>query len=193
MKQNLSIDKARTFKGLSGVYKITNLKTGEFYIGSGKLQIRYKRWRGDFNNKKKFPWLWENNNKLSDFEFEIIELYPVYDKDILRDLEQKHKDNLQPTLNRAEKTTGGNYSGEKNPMYGKPGSLKNKFGKEHPFYGKQKETRKSILQFDLKGNLIKEWDYTRQVRNVGLNESPIIKCCKGERKTAYGYIWKYKD
>ena len=36
MKQNLSIDKARTFKGLSGVYKITNLKTGEFYIGNSK-------------------------------------------------------------------------------------------------------------------------------------------------------------
>lgn len=51
-----------------------------------------------------------------------------------------------------------------------------------------------ILQFDDKGNIIKEWP---SIRQAGLNISntsgePIRKCLKGLQKTAYGFIWKYK-
>ena len=177
LKQNLSIDKRLKYKNLYGVYKITNIKTGDFYIGSGKLRGRYSYYRSIFN-RKDIPaksWLWENNNKLEDFEFEVIELYPVYNKDILRRLEQKHKDLLIPNLNKAEKTTGGNYSGELNPIYGKPMSR-----------------RKPILQFDLEGNLIKEWEYIMQVDISGFIHQHVNSCCKGKRKTHKGYKWKYK-
>ena len=50
---------------------------------------------------------------------------------------------------------------------------------------------KPILQFDLNGNFIREWesaiDVGREVR------SNICNCLKGNQKTALGYIWKYKE
>ena len=50
---------------------------------------------------------------------------------------------------------------------------------------------KPILQFDLNGNFIREWesaiDVGREVR------SNICMCLKGKYKQALGYIWRYKE
>lgn len=52
---------------------------------------------------------------------------------------------------------------------------------------------KSIIQFDIDGNFIKEWVSASLVeRELGILKPNICKCCKGERKSAGGYIWKYK-
>lgn len=49
-----------------------------------------------------------------------------------------------------------------------------------------------INQYDLDGNFIKQWDYVREIQKVlNVNNANIIECCKGKRKTAGGYIWKY--
>ena len=48
-----------------------------------------------------------------------------------------------------------------------------------------------ILQYDLNGNFIREWPSASDVG--GEVESLICRCLKGRRKTAYGYIWKYKE
>ena len=49
-----------------------------------------------------------------------------------------------------------------------------------------------INQYDLKGNFIKQWSYIRQVqKELGISNSNIVGCCKGKRKSAGGYIWKY--
>ena len=48
-----------------------------------------------------------------------------------------------------------------------------------------------ILQYDLDGNFIREWP---SAADVGKEASVNINhCLKGRQKTAYGYIWKYKD
>ena len=48
-----------------------------------------------------------------------------------------------------------------------------------------------ILQYDLDGNFIREWECATDVgREVCGN---ICKCLKGRTKTAYNYIWKYKE
>lgn len=65
----------------------------------------------------------------------------------------------------------------------------NKFGKDNP-------TCKPIIQCDLNGNKIKEWDSITQASSeLNISFTNIAKCCKGGkyRKTAGGYIWKYKD
>ena len=95
-------------------------------------------------------------------------------------------------------------SGEKNGMYGK-----HRFGKENPFYGKKhsKETkekiakshrgaisqhRKIVLQLNLNGDLVKEWEsMTAAASYLNKKICHICQCCKGERKKAYGFIWKY--
>ena len=54
---------------------------------------------------------------------------------------------------------------------------------------------RKILQLDKHGNLIKEWDsIIAAARSLNKPRSNISNCCRGYRyKTAYGYIWKYKD
>lgn len=55
-------------------------------------------------------------------------------------------------------------------------------------------TGDSIIQFDLEGNFIKEWISIRQagLELRGNQGESIRKCLKGNQKSAYGYIWKYK-
>jgi hypothetical protein len=51
-----------------------------------------------------------------------------------------------------------------------------------------------VLQFDLNNQFIKEWDCIKDAsRELNIIDCGISFCCKGKRKTAGGYIWKYKD
>ena len=51
--------------------------------------------------------------------------------------------------------------------------------------------KKPIMQYDLGGNFIREWQSATDVgREV---QSAIVKCLKGKANTAYGYKWKYKE
>ena len=55
----------------------------------------------------------------------------------------------------------------------------------------RKGRNKPILQYDLDGNFIREWECANDVgKEVQGN---IAHCLKGIYKTAYGYIWKYKN
>lgn len=54
---------------------------------------------------------------------------------------------------------------------------------------------KPIIQLDPQGNFIQEWPSIRQAgfSLVGNQGESIRKCLKGMQKTAYGFIWKYKN
>ena len=55
-------------------------------------------------------------------------------------------------------------------------------------------SQKRVKQFDLKGNYIQTFEYiTEAERKLKINASSISSVCKGKRKTAGGYIWKYAD
>jgi len=51
---------------------------------------------------------------------------------------------------------------------------------------------KTVLQYDLEGNLIKEWPegpvYVQKVTGI-----EVARCCRGLMKTSKGFIWRYKD
>lgn len=52
-----------------------------------------------------------------------------------------------------------------------------------------------ILQYDLAGNFIREWNINVQriVEKLKLSgNKSLYACLRGEGKTAYGYIWRYK-
>ena len=67
--------------------------------------------------------------------------------------------------------------------YGRVRSL----GKLHP-------NSKPIYQFSIDGKFIKMWDCTREVeRKLGYRNSNICSCALGRHKTAYGYVWRYKE
>ena len=55
---------------------------------------------------------------------------------------------------------------------------------------------KSVLKIDtMTNNIVCEYASASEAgRDVGLfNSSKIVECCKGYRKSAAGYIWKYKE
>lgn len=58
---------------------------------------------------------------------------------------------------------------------------------EHP------NKRKKVVQYDLNMNYIQTFDsITLAASAVNGATANISKCCKGERKTAYGFIWMYE-
>ena len=71
--------------------------------------------------------------------------------------------------------------------------------KENMNYGSRtersaKKLSKVVLQFTLDNILVKEYPSTKQVeRELGFAQGNISNCCKGKLKTAYNYIWKYKE
>ena len=72
------------------------------------------------------------------------------------------------------------FAGEKNPMYGRRGSL-------HP-------SATPVQQFTLDGIFVQEFlSTTEAAQAMGLhNGAHITECCKNKRKKCAGYVWKYK-
>ena len=62
-------------------------------------------------------------------------------------------------------------------------------------YGTHNERiRKPVLQFSKTGEFIKKWESAIQIKNeLGFDNSEIGKCCRGERKLRYGFIWRYEE
>lgn len=55
-------------------------------------------------------------------------------------------------------------------------------------------SKRSVEQYDLNGVFIEGYKSIHDAhRKTGANVSDICLCCKGVRRTAKGYIWKYKN
>lgn len=59
----------------------------------------------------------------------------------------------------------------------------------------KEKTSRAVLQYDLKGNFIKEYNSLSEASVCCNIKSPgnITECCKGKYKQAGGFIWKYKE
>ena len=51
---------------------------------------------------------------------------------------------------------------------------------------------KPVLQFTLDGEFVREWPSIHEVGRNGFAQGNVSACCRGEYKTAYGYVWRYK-
>lgn len=51
---------------------------------------------------------------------------------------------------------------------------------------------KRVEQYTKDGVFIREWPSCKEiVRQLGYLQGTVSSCCRGERKSAYGYIWRY--
>jgi predicted hydrocarbon binding protein len=65
----------------------------------------------------------------------------------------------------------------------------------------KRKQAKTVIQYDLNGNFIKEWEskgqaalWIKEQTNKTSNLTSQIKdCILGRQKTAFGYKWKYKQ
>ena len=57
-----------------------------------------------------------------------------------------------------------------------------------------KSTSIPILQFSKDGTFIKDWPSISEAeRQLGIARTHICQCCKCHRKSAGGFVWKYKE
>ena len=53
-------------------------------------------------------------------------------------------------------------------------------------------SEKSVVQLTMSGEFVREWVCSRDVfLETGMSDWSISECCRGNRKTAYGYKWQY--
>lgn len=57
----------------------------------------------------------------------------------------------------------------------------------------RKDISKVVYQYSLEGELINIYPSTQELRRLGFNQGNIASCCRGERKSHKGYIWKYEN
>ena len=96
---------------------------------------------------------------------------------------QKHSDESKKKM--SEQRKGKHYSSRtefKKGMIPWAKGLKGKFGK-------------SVIQYDVDGNFIKEWPNVYSVVQYfgGKSQSCLRQCCKRNRKRYKGFIWRFKE
>ena len=53
---------------------------------------------------------------------------------------------------------------------------------------------KPVNQISITGEIVKTWASSREVmRELGWSDWSISECCRGNRKTAYGFRWQYAN
>lgn len=58
----------------------------------------------------------------------------------------------------------------------------------------KKAVSEGVNQYDLSGNFIALYSSQKEAaKQTGICGSNIMRCCKGERRQAGGYIWRYAD
>jgi group I intron endonuclease len=126
----------------------------------------------------------EKRTKLSEDTIIKMSLASMGNKNFLG---KKHSQETKDKISRAHK--GKRYSKEVNLSKGRKGiipPLKGKFSKDNPL-------SKPIIQLNLDGSFVKEWDCLMDVkRNLKLNICNINSCLKGKLKTSNGFKWIYK-
>jgi hypothetical protein len=150
-------------KPLEGViYITTNLINGKKYIGSDSNNDKY--YYGSGVNLK----LAIKKYGKSNFKKDILCYCPL---DKLREMEEYycHYYNVEKSQLFYNCTNKG------------LGSIK----------GIPHKRNKKVLQYDLQGNFLQEWDSYTDVCSK-LNIKTLGSALKGEQKTAGGFIWKYK-
>lgn len=101
-----------------------------------------------------------------------------------KNLGKKRSKEFKNNLSNSRKGSG-------NPMYGKTCSKEHKEKTSKSMINK---TGKVILQFDLDSKLVNEYPSAHEIeRQLGYKFGVIARVCRGERKTAYNFVWKYKD
>jgi group I intron endonuclease len=196
------------------LYKITNKLNGKYYIGVHTGDIFKDNYWGSGTIIKESI---EKHGK-ENFEREVIkqlnnkkEIYKL-ESEIVNEEFVKN----QQTYNVAFGGTGGNLGtivnkkisdqmkGDKHMYYGKKRPEHTKWlldnspmrGKTHSDETKHKirnsvPNSKKVIQYSKNGDFIREWDTTNQAaKELGIGH--VHTAAKGLRKTAGGFIWKYK-
>lgn len=167
---------------IPAVYVIKSTTNGKMYIGSScNLRRRIRDHlrnleRGTHKNKH----LQSAFNKYGGDTFEVETLdFPIRDR--LYDVEQFYLDKFDPN----DRSIGFNRSHDARYLNMDTVSLNR---------GLPAWNRKGVVQMDMNGVALAEFNSMREAAfSIGKSHGNISLVCSGVRKSAYGYLWKYKE
>lgn len=196
-----------------GIYAIVNTLNGKKYIGS--THNLKKRYRQHFNELRQNIHvnihLQRAFNKYGRDKFEFWILEHCDDVlDTLLMLEQKYidSDGDYNICKVAGSTTGITYTGhpiseahrkivaEANRRRVWTKESRRKLAESIRNTEYNAKLRKAIVQMDLNGEVVKEYDSIMAAANaMGFENKRVCikRCCQGKQKTAYGFKWKFKN
>lgn len=68
-----------------------------------------------------------------------------------------------------------------------------KYNNNYKKYNRGKKNKNKINQFDLEGNLIKQWNSLKEIKNnTNYSYYGIFNCLHDRQKTSNYFIWKYE-
>ena len=178
------------------VYQHRNLKNGKSYIGMTSQNPK-KRWNNGWgyqNNSKMWNDI-QNSDWNKDWKHNVIGQFE--DKQEALNLEEMFI-RLFDSINEGYNTStygSGNYERTEEQ---KRKMSESHIGKHFSEESKRKISQSmgvnGILQFSKEGELIAEYPSIAEAgRQTGCKNQSICDCCKGKRKSAGGYIWRYKE
>lgn len=164
---------------ISGIYKITY--KNRYYIGSSNnIKNRWYHHRYTLKQKThRSPILQSIYDKhgINVFTFELVEECP---KDNLLKREQYWIDKLKPTLNSSK-------------IAGKP-PIKSKEQIKRQSDNLRKLLSKTVYQYTLDGQLIKEWLNAKEAAKFyNIHHSAINRCAQGKVKSSNKFQWSYTN
>jgi group I intron endonuclease len=204
---------------VSGIYKITN-PNGRIYIGQAQnIHKRFLQYKNISNNIKRQVKLYNSLKKhgSDNHLFEILEecsfeklnkreryWQDYYDATSINNLnciltgydevKSKMSDESRLKISKAKKNQIISKQHREKLSKAKKGIKLSKEHKEKISKNNIGKHNKPILQYNLEGNFIKEWECGYDaVKFLGISSNGnIVKCCKNIIPSAYGFIWRYK-
>jgi len=200
-----NMENLEKYRNVSGVYKITNIRSGKVYIGqamdlwnrisSGYI---YTLPKGNCHNIH-LQRAWDKDGG-ENFYIEIVETCDIIN---LTEREQFWINQTRCFNNKfgynilefAESNRGAKISEETRKKMSDASKLR--FGWNHTQETKDLLSNirsKTIIQLDLDGKYISEWKNADEAsKSINGYASNIRNCLSGDGASAYGFLWIYKD
>lgn len=200
MNKKHNMSKTRLYKIWSCMkYRCHGEKHAQFNLYKGKGIKLYKPWE-DFN----IFYEWAKDKYFEGSSIDRIDTNGNYEPKNCRFADNytqaNNKTNNRYYVYRNERLTIGELARKYNINYF---SLRDRLNKginieeaiETDYLGKNnKFLSKKVNQYDLNDNFIKSYPSTKEIeRQLKIQTTLISQCCRGLRKTAGGYKWKYAD
>ena len=183
----------------SGIYCIKNILDNKVYVGKatnlkGRINAHKHLLRKDKHVNIYLQRAWNKYGE-ANFEFSILQECEI---DILPEMEAiwvKTKNANHPDHGYNLMVVGrqNHHHSVETKLKMSKAKLGYKMSSQH-LENNNLSKYKCIIQYDLEGNFINEWLGASYVRDkLGYNQGNITAVCNGKRKSAHGYIWKYKN